>query len=403
MDAVFSFIIPCADHGGGDGLLDGVRVAPQPNVAVAGWPSEAGSKALAGFKALEDAVLVKRLRAAGARLCGLTRMSEFGFGLDGGCTAGQAVEAGSADAEIVLDMTGESRLCAGNVCAFKPSYGIVPRVGVTGLIPSMETPGVLARDPGLIRRLMQALAGPDETDFSVPDETPPPFAAQSVDPAKTKVGLIKEAREGLSDAQAEGFDASVAELEQAGFCVEEISFPDYRMFVLAHRIIGAVEASSCAGRYDSVRYGRREPGAKDWNEMYLSARGAAFGPLIKSLLFEGAYFQFERYSAYEAACRLRSRLVTEMDRLTGQVDFLAMPLPGKAADAGTLPLDETYAKSISTLFANVTGQPVVCLPSANGTPQAGMQLAAKRRCDGRLIDLGEFILERRGKGGCNGI
>lgn len=402
MDAVFSFINPHADHGGGSGLLNGVRVALQPNAAVAGWPAEAGSNALADFKALEDAAMVKRLRAEDARLCGLTRMSEFGYGLDGS-TTGQAVQTGAVDAEIVLDMTGESRLCAANVCAFKPSYGIVSRVGVTGLMPSMEAPGLLAREPGLIRRLMQVLAGSDELDFSMPDEPPPPFAAQAVDPAKTMIGLIKEARAGLSGTQAECFADSVAELKQAGFRVEEFSFPDYGMFALAHRIIGAVEASSCAGRYDSVRYGRRENVAKNWNEMYMRARGAAFGPLVKSLLFEGAYFQFERYGAYEAACRLRSRLVTEMGRLTGQVDFLVMPVRGQAVAEGAVPLAETYAKFSSTLFANVTGQPVLCLPPADGARQAGVQLAAGRRCDGRLIALGEYILERRGKGGSDGI
>ena len=152
MDSPFFYRNPAAPAAP-SGPLAGSKIAVQPNLSVAGWPADAGSNALADFKALEDATIVKRLRQAGASLCGATRMSEFGFGLDGGCTAGQAVEAGSADAEIVLDMTGESRLCAGNVCAFKPSYGIVPRVGVTGLIPSMETPGVLARDPGLIRRL----------------------------------------------------------------------------------------------------------------------------------------------------------------------------------------------------------------------------------------------------------
>ncbi|MDD4017805.1 MAG: hypothetical protein PHV28_07640 [Kiritimatiellae bacterium] len=31
--------------------------------------------------------------------------------------------------------------------------------------------------PGLIRRLMQVLAGSDEFDFSMPDEPPPQFAA----------------------------------------------------------------------------------------------------------------------------------------------------------------------------------------------------------------------------------
>lgn len=402
MDAVFSFINPCADHGSGGGLLGGVRVALQPNVAVAGWPAEAGSNALADFKALEDATIVKRLHAEGAQICGLTRMSEFGCGLDGS-TAGQAVQAELADAEIVLDMTGESRLCAANLYAFKPSYGVVSRVGVTGLMPSMEVPGILAREPGLIRKLLQVLAGSDELDFSMPDEPPLSFAAQAVDPAKTKIGLIKESLAGLSGAQADGFAASVAELKQAGFCVEEFSVPDYGMFALARRVIGAVEASSCAGRYDSVRYGQREAGAKNWNEMYLRARGAAFGPLVKSLLFEGAYFQFERYSAYEAACCLRSRLVAAMDRLLEKVEFLAVPLRGQAAAEGALPLAETYAKFSSTLFANVTGQPVLCLPPVDSKGQGGVQLAAQRRNDGELVALGEYILERRGKGGSDGV
>ncbi len=401
MDEVFSFTNPSTDHGE-DGVLRGARVALQPNVAVAGWPADAGSQALAGFKALEDAAPARRLRSAGARLCGLTRMSEFGFGLDGSF-AGKALEAGAADAEIVLDMMGESRVAGAGFCAFKPSYGMIPRVGVTGLMPSLETPGLLVREPGMIRALMQVMAGPDDMDFSMPDETPPSFVATVIEPSRTKIGYIREAGADLSGGCAEAFDASMAELEQSGFVVEALSMPDYGLFHMAHQVIGAVEASSCAGRYDSVRYGRREPGAKNWNEMYLGARGAAFGPLVKSLLFEGAYFQFEHYSAYEAACRLRARLVAEMDALAGQVDFLVMPSRGKDAATGALPLAGTFAAFSATLFANVTGQPVLCLPAAVGTRQAGVQFAARRRDDGRLIALGECVLERRGKGGSDGV
>jgi aspartyl-tRNA(Asn)/glutamyl-tRNA(Gln) amidotransferase subunit A len=35
---------------------------------VTGWPTDAGSAALAGFTALEDATVVQRLRQAGAAL-----------------------------------------------------------------------------------------------------------------------------------------------------------------------------------------------------------------------------------------------------------------------------------------------------------------------------------------------
>lgn len=106
--------------------MRGVRIAIQPNISVAGWPTDTGSKALIHFTALEDATLVQRLRQAGAHFCGSTRMSEFGFGLRGS-KAGEALQEKLADVELVLDLMGESRLAVSRaaVCGFKPSYGLV--------------------------------------------------------------------------------------------------------------------------------------------------------------------------------------------------------------------------------------------------------------------------------------
>ena len=81
--------------------------------------------------------------------------------------------------------------------------------------------------------------------------------------------------------ERESFDRKLNEFKKAGFSVKELPFPDFSQFLAVHQIVGSVEASSCAGRYDSVRYGKREPQAKNWNEMYLSSRGAAFGKLLK--------------------------------------------------------------------------------------------------------------------------
>ena len=83
-------------------------------------------------------------------------------------------------------------------------------------------------------------------------------------------------------------------------------------FRTVHHIVGSVEASSSCGKYDGVRYGHRTASAKNWNDMYLKSRAESFGLMIKTYLFQGAYFQFENYAAFENACRIRARLVKEV-------------------------------------------------------------------------------------------
>lgn len=420
----------------------GLRVAIQPNISVRGWPTEAGSRALAGFTAPEDATVVARLRRAGAAVVGSTHMSEFGFGLSGS-GAGRALAARAADVELMLDFAGEARLAAAaaGVCALKPSYGAVSRFGLVGLIPSMEACALLAPDLGSIRALLAAIAGPDEADFSLPAGTELDLGAGSIDPtATTIIGYIAEMLAGLSAEEAEVFHDTLRALRERGLTVRELSMPAMSLFSLVHQIVGSVEASSCLGRYDSVRYGPRAPGAKNWNDMYLHSRGAAFGTLLKSYLMQGAYFQFQRYQAFEDACRIRARLVAEMQRLSGEVDFLVLPVgattgttaagaepaaaaPDAAAGAAVAPgagelasapgaapavppgaveqpvLSDVYAQCALTLFANVTGQPVLYLPPRAAGTTAGLQLAGARLADGRLLALGEFLCGAARQGG----
>ncbi|RPI89377.1 MAG: hypothetical protein EHM32_12750, partial [Spirochaetales bacterium] len=104
MDSVFVYKNP-ETTAPGTGPLQGLKITVQPNISVKGWPADAGSKAAADFKALEDATVIERLRQAGASICGSIRMSEFGFGLYNS-SAGNALKQKSADAELVMDMTG---------------------------------------------------------------------------------------------------------------------------------------------------------------------------------------------------------------------------------------------------------------------------------------------------------
>ncbi|MEN6508047.1 MAG: amidase family protein [Smithella sp.] len=395
MDSIFVYLNP-ETASEGSGPLQGLKIAIQPNISASGWPTDAGSNALINFKALEDATLVNRLREGGAVIQGLTHMSEFGFGL-AGSRAGDAVRRGAVDAELVLDLMGESRLAAQrtSVCGFKPSYGLISRYGLIGLIPSMECCGVLSRSLKNIREVVKIIAGPDERDFALPDEKPLDFSPQKMNPEKTTVGVITETKSGLQGDQEGAFHAAIDELKETGFRIKEMSFPDFSLFSLVHKIVGSVEASSCAGRYDSVRYGHRVLGAKNWNEMYLSSREESFGLLVKSYLFQGAFFQFQRYDAYEDACRIRARLHADMQKTISKVDFLVLPAANEVPTNTTASLAGTYEQFSPTVFANVTGQPALYLPPESGQERFGFQLSGPRLSDARLFALGEHLLNLR--------
>jgi len=377
------------------GLLHGKKIATQPNIPVAGWPAEAGSQALAGFKALEDAAVIERLTKNGANITGATHMSEFGFGL-AGSAAGLAIAKNEADAELILDLAGEARLAAARaaVWGFKPGYGLVPRVGITGLIPSMETCGILSKTPGDIRAVLKAIAGPDERDFSQPDQAPPDFSSGSIEPKKITLGVIDEAANALPAQDRDAFKKEIDELKKAGFSIKTLSWPDYALCLTVHQIVGSVEASSCAGRYDSVRYGKRAPGAKNWNEMYLQSRCASFGTLLKSYLIQGAFFQFERYAAYENACRIRARLVKDAERLATQAGALVFPVQNAATPDAPETLADLYKQFAHTAHANITGFPALYVPpSAANWP--GLQLIGPQNAEARVIAVGEYLFSQR--------
>ena len=395
MNNIFSYRNPSISEGA-DGLLAGMKIALQSSIAVAGWPMEAGSEALEGFKALEDAAVVERLKQNGAVISGLTHTSEFGFGINGSSGAGRAVEQKEADAEIMLDLAGEARLAAGRagLWGFKPSWGLIPCLGVAGLIPSMEVCGILAKTPGDIRAVVKGIAGAEGRDFSQPDLDFSDDALEDLQPKKMTVGIIEESLSALSASERNAFDGEVDELTQTGFSVKSFSWPDYALCLVVHKVVGSVEASSAAGRYDSVRFGKRVPGAKNWNEMYLQSRGASFGILVKSYLMQGAYFQFERYDAYEHACRIRSRLVKDARRLETQADALVFPVQKAVPTDTSETLDGFYEQFTHTAHANITGWPAMTVPpSAAGRP--GLQLVGALQADAQLIALGDYLFQKR--------
>lgn len=365
LSEVFSHFDPFPQACVHGGALCGKRAAVQCSISVKGWPTEAGSRALRGFVSLEDATVVERLRLAGAILVGNTQTSEMGFGVlrDG---AARAIKDGHTDLALMVDTMGEARVAAASagLFGFKPSYGRVSRFGLVGLVPSMDCCSILGKnleDTGAVFKVME---GWDERDPSM-DDCRSPLSRWSCGGRGSSIsaGIVAQWLEALDDDERAALAEALGRVQEAGIQVREVQCEDLDLFRAAHNVIGSVEASSSCGKFDGVRYGHCAAGSRDWNEMYLQSRGESFGPLLKAYLFQGAYFQFEDYSAFERACSIRARLLNKSRDLLSGVDLLIFPTRRRAIDiTKTETVEQVHEAFSFTLPANVTGQPALTLP-----------------------------------------
>src|SRR6202166_1643705 len=134
------------------GTLHGVAISIKSCIDVAGWPCPAGSRLRADYVACEDAVLVSRLRAAGAILVGNTNVPEFLMAYEtdnalsgktsnpwelarsaGGSSGGEAaaIASGCSMGGVGSDGGGSIRTPAHfcGICGFKPTPGRIPATG----------------------------------------------------------------------------------------------------------------------------------------------------------------------------------------------------------------------------------------------------------------------------------
>ena len=168
------------------GPLAGIPISVKDLFDVAGEPTTAGSAAMLkqAKPASDDAIVVSRLRAAGAVLLGHTNMTEFaysGLGINphfgtplnvwdrstgrvpGGSSSGAAISVAEnmAVAAIGSDTGGSIRIPSAfnRLYGFKPSFGRHPMNGVLPLSPSLDTVGPLANSVECCRIIDSVMAG----------------------------------------------------------------------------------------------------------------------------------------------------------------------------------------------------------------------------------------------------
>lgn len=180
-----------------DGLvrspLHGIPVLIKDNIDTHDrMKTSAGSLALAGSTPLQNAVVVQRLRLAGAVIIGKTNLSEWanfrsshsssGWSARGGQTknpyvldrnpcgsssgTGAAIAANLAAVGVGTETDG-SIVCPSNACSLvgiKPTLGMVSRTGIIPIAHSQDTAGPMCRTVTDAAILLHAMTGTDPRD-----------------------------------------------------------------------------------------------------------------------------------------------------------------------------------------------------------------------------------------------
>jgi Asp-tRNA(Asn)/Glu-tRNA(Gln) amidotransferase A subunit family amidase len=163
------------------GPLQGLPVAVKDIIDTADMPTEFGAEIFAGRRPDRDAVIVRRLRAAGAIVIGKTVTSQYALFVPGptrnprdvtrtpgGSSSGSAAAVAAKLAPVALGtQTNGSIIRPASYCGivgFKPSLGMLPRTGVLRQATLIDHPGVMARSVADAALIVDAIAGEDPHD-----------------------------------------------------------------------------------------------------------------------------------------------------------------------------------------------------------------------------------------------
>ncbi|PTM39333.1 amidase [Bosea sp. 124] len=165
----------------GEGPLAGIACGVKDIIDIADLPTRMGSAIYDGWQPRADAPIVMALKAAGATVAGKTHTTAFAF-LDpaptrnphdltaspGGSSAGSAAAVAAGMIPLAIGtQTGGSVIRPAAYCgvaAIKPSYALLPTVGVKPFSWSLDTLGLMAASADDVGAALAAIAGRPSLD-----------------------------------------------------------------------------------------------------------------------------------------------------------------------------------------------------------------------------------------------
>jgi amidase len=389
------------------GPLCGLTVGIKDVTPVASLRTTFGSPIYADHVPGEDALVVKRLREAGAVILGKTNCPEFAAGANtfndvfgrtrnpwdttksaGGSTGGGA--AALATGMIALaegtDLGGSLRIPAAfcGIAGLRPSVGLVPIDPTDWVWDTLQVSGPMARTAEDVALMLQAIAGPSDCS---------PLA-QPID-GRDFVRAARGARKNLriaycADIAGIGIDPDVEAvcreaafaLETKGVVVEEID----------------LDLSPARAAFISLR--------GLWFVTHMLPRmnqRDRFGTNVANNVRSGLDVTSTEIAAAE---HYRGQLWHRFRKFFAEYDHLLTP----CVAVPPFPVEQNYPDTIAgkpmktyidwiapTFVLSLTGLPVACVPAgldSNGMP-VGLQIAGKQFGEEAVLALASQIQKRR--------
>jgi Asp-tRNA(Asn)/Glu-tRNA(Gln) amidotransferase A subunit family amidase len=355
------------------GPLRGIAVGIKDIIDTADFPTAMGSPIYAGWRPKADAPVVAALKRLGATIIGKTTTTPFALSdptatrnprnpahTPGGSSAGSAaaVAAGFVPLALGTQTAGSvirpAAFCG--VAAIKPSFDLLPAVGVKCFAWSLDTVGLFAAGARDLAQALALIAGRPELTIT---EAPSP----------PRIGIV------LQDFAGDAEPAALAALRKAAQALERQG--------ASLRDMTLPEPIAEAWRCQPVIQGFEMRHALAWE---YAAHRDRLPPNLKKALDEA---QGIDAAAYDRARETAQRARAALDGVFATVDaILTLPAPGAAPHGLSSTGDPRFNRLWTLLGTPCVTVPVEC--DSDGLP-LGVQLVAPVGADAQALATAHFL------------
>ena len=355
------------------GPLRGIAVGIKDIIDTADFPTEMGSVIYRGFRPRADAPVVAALKRAGATIIGKTTTTAFAANdptatlnprnhghTPGGSSSGSAAAVAAGMIPLALGtQTGGSVIRPASFCgvaAIKPSYRLLPTVGIKCFSWTLDTAGLFA-------------AGVEDLARGLAAMTSRPELLPHAEVRAPRMGLITQEFAGAPEAAgAEALRIAGVAAERAGASVRALALPE--IIAQAWRIHPTVQ-----------EFEAHQAFAWEYRENY-----DAMPPLLRGRLDESVDTS---PAAYDEAIGIAGKARQALAGVFEEVDvLLTMSAPG-AAPKGLASTGDPRFNRLWTLM----GVPCVNIPAtiADGGLPVGVQVIARFGDDAGALAAARFV------------